>query len=193
MSFYLHYPWLFSTEIVRQLIHGTEDEEVHEAVMSELESSTHPPGSDCLDLDQYIRLISSEDWNWQAVQATVRPVIQLQIARAYQSQGFYGLFQRLQKETAVATATLHDDTQNALKTSETSFNELNAEMELRDGSFVTQEELKSLSDIFSGYCRAQEEDWRLGAGGAIVGDVSPWVTYFHLLAVTLDVRDLVPW
>lgn len=102
MSFYLHYPWLFSTKIVRQLIHGTKDEEVHKGVVSGIESGTNPPGSSCLDLDQYIHLISSEDRNWQAVQGTVRPVVQLQIARADHSQGFYGLFQRLQKETSVA-------------------------------------------------------------------------------------------
>jgi hypothetical protein len=170
-NFYMHYPWFFSSEIVDRLLTGMSREEIHRSALQPLDN---------ISQDQYIRTIMDEDWNWRAVKEHVSCVIDLQVTRARYSQPFHSLFQNLrgqqwkwadcQKESTVQVAGPDLNTQ------------LHSEK-------LNLTELRAATEIFRRYRTAQQEDWKTGWRGVIVGKFSNRLKYLHQIVTQAHVRN----
>lgn len=97
-SFYLYYPWFFSTDIFEAVISGTPDEDASRNILDQLGAIlTGTPLH--IAIDGIVRLLAREDWNWKAVQDQVRPVLDLHLLRAKFSPGLHQLYLDLDGST----------------------------------------------------------------------------------------------
>lgn len=192
-SFYLHYPWLFSIDIVKQLLQGTVNQEADEAAVHQIANFMQTSQENDIALDQHVRSVRSELWNWQTVQEHVRIITELMITRARHSQDLYRLalqFCELINQDIIGSmfsgGSQMDERQPPVSGSANIY-DLHIQMQLRDQAFTTRNELNQLSKIFSRYFQEQENRWRRGITGS-VGNPSPLVKYLHLLSMEVDVR-----
>jgi hypothetical protein len=176
-SFYLHYPWLFSSEIFALLVEGTEDEAEHQTNVDQILSEMDPETAQ-VTLDQYIRLLSPDEWKWESVQARVEVVTELQLLRAQFSQQLYQLY-----------TVLGDENPHSLTTDEnnTVAERIQAKKQFYDG-VLADDQASRAAGLFSDYCSQRENKWSEGKSGVAVGTLSSRVKYLHL-ALDLSVRS----
>ena len=169
-NFYLHYPWFFSSEIIDRLLKGTPREEIHRSALEPLANTSQ---------DQYIRTVMDGSWNWRDVKERVSYVIDLQITRAEYSQSFYGLFQTLQEQRRTWL--------EFQKKSNTQVDGSKMNLPLHFEK-LSPAELWAATEIFRRHCTAQEEDWKTGRRGFMVGKVSDRLKYLHQIVTKVQVR-----
>lgn len=138
-SFYLHFPWFFSSEVFDSLIAGTEDEEHQRSIMHQIYES-HQGDESQVALDAYVRAMGLEDWNWQQVQLEVQLLVDLQLMRAKYSPYFYNLYKALS-----------DGSHSNDKLSEMSASQIMALRKQLYDSYLGQEQLTLCQTIFQNY------------------------------------------
>lgn len=169
-NFYMHYPWFFSSEIIDRLLKGMPREEIHRSALEPLTN---------ISQDQYIRTVMDESWNWRDVKERVSYVIDLQITRAKYSQSFYGLFQNL-REQRLKWLDFQKESNAQVDGSK-----LNLQLHFEK---LNPAEFRAATQIFRLHCTAQEEDWKTGRKGFMVGKVSNRLKYLHQNVTKVQVR-----
>ncbi len=177
-SFYLHFPWLFSVDIFNELIEGTKEQEHHQSVMLQIREQCEEDVAD-VALDEYIRLLRPDEWNWQQVQERVKTMIEVQLTRAEFSGSFYDMYLTLSHGDGFAAV-------RAEESESTGSGLLKLKKNLHDLD-LSQHELGRCIKIFEGYCSAREQQWRDGKAGIYIGNLSGRVKHLETLVSGFDV------
>jgi hypothetical protein len=173
--FYLHYPWLFSVTIFEQLIDRTNDQNSQHSIMRQIQENL-PEDEFEVVLDNYVRCMAREDWNWHRVQKSVQLVLNIQLVRAEYSSSFYVLYK-----------TLSEGNDCGSRLPEMTADEV---MELKQQLYhlcLSPEQLAGCKMALRNYSSVYEDLLKNGQAGLYNDRVSNRAKYLDLLSMQFDV------